>query len=51
MSALVINLMNGPDHRDRVIAEMQKEVDSLMAVLEIKNKEIKSLSDKTRNFV
>merc|ERR1719431_2462365 len=43
VSALVINLMDGPDHRDRVIGEMQKEVNSLEAVLEIRNAEIKSL--------
>ena len=50
VSALVINLMNGPDHRDRVIAEMQKEVESLMAVLEIKNVEIKSLSEENEKL-
>ena len=44
VSALVINLMDGPDHRDGVIDQMQKEVHSLEGVLEIRNAEIKSLS-------
>ena len=45
VSALVINLMDGPDHRDGVIGEMQKGVNSLEAVREIRNQEIKSLSE------
>ena len=44
VSALVINLMDRPDHRDGVIGEMQKEVHSLEGVLETRNAEIKSLS-------
>jgi len=50
VSALVINLMDGPDHRDGVIGEMQKEVNSLEAVLEIRNAEIKSLSEENEKL-
>merc|ERR1719431_2220243 len=47
---LVLNFMDGPDHRDRVIGEMQKEVNSLEAVLEIRNAEIKSLSEENEKL-
>merc|ERR1712179_689852 len=50
VSALVINLMDGPDHRVGVIGEMQKEVNSLEAVLEIRNAEIKSLSEENEKL-
>ena len=42
ISALVISLMNGPDHRDGVMAEMQNEIDSLRAVVEMKKDEART---------
>merc|ERR1719470_211008 len=45
VSALVINLMNGPDHRDGAMAEMQREIDSLRAVVEMRNDDIKSVNE------
>ena len=50
VSALVINLMNGPDHRDGVMAEMQKEIDSLRAVVEMRNDDIKSVNEENRRL-
>merc|ERR1719318_1764149 len=50
VSALVINLMNGPDHRDGAMAEMQKEIDSLRAVVEMRNDDIKSVNEENQRL-
>eukprot|EP00092_Neocalanus_flemingeri_P035374 GFUD01038487.1.p1 GENE.GFUD01038487.1~~GFUD01038487.1.p1 ORF type:complete len:1060 (+),score=292.99 GFUD01038487.1:172-3180(+) len=50
ISSLVISLMNGPDHRDGVMAEMQKEIESLRAVVEMRNGEIKTVNLEKREL-
>jgi len=50
VSALIVSLMKGPDHRDGAITEMQKEIDSLAAVVDMKSDEIKSVKEENRKL-